>query len=62
MAAFRDQHMNNKHSSNSVDSDWNSFKNAILYRYKKAKKSCNNSNRGARDSKIGKSGRKVAEF
>ena len=29
MAAFRDQYMENKHSSNSIESDWNSFKNAI---------------------------------
>ena len=25
MAAFRDQYMENKHSSNSIESDWNSF-------------------------------------
>ena len=29
MAAFRDQHMENKRYSNSVDSDWDSFKSAI---------------------------------
>ena len=29
MAAFRDQHVENKHLSNPVESDWNSFKNAI---------------------------------
>ena len=29
MAAFRDQHMENKRYSNSVESDWDSFKSAI---------------------------------
>ena len=29
MAAFRDQYMENKHSSNSIESDWYSVKNAI---------------------------------